>query len=171
MTGLIPFFWAALTRSIVPAREPWSVRATAGICSSAARAARAGMRHARSGMEYSEWTWRWTKGAVSGTARPLYKSVPTGPFRPAGMVGLGLVVVVAAAHAAGCEDAHVQSLVAAEDGAGDGRALLLQERARPVRGRAEEAVLRGAVARPRAGLAGVRAVERTSSSRTTGGPP
>src|SRR5437588_1977819 len=78
MTGLIPFFWAALTRSIVPAREPWSVRATAGICSSAARAARAGMRHAPSRMEYSEWTWRWTKGAVSGTARPLYKSVPTG---------------------------------------------------------------------------------------------
>src|SRR5205823_2741921 len=107
MTGLIPFFWAALTRSIVPAREPWSVRATAGIWSSAARAASAGMRHAPSRMEYSEWTWRWTKGAVSGTARPLYKSVPTGPFGPVGMVGLGLVVVVAASDAAGCEEAEV----------------------------------------------------------------
>src|SRR5437868_3224143 len=156
MTGLIPFFWAALTRSIVPAREPWSVRATAGIWSSAARAARAGMRHAPSRIEYSEWTWRWTKGAVSGTARPLYKSVPTGPFGPAGMVGLGLVVVVAAAYAAGSEEAQVHVFVGAEDGAGDGRALLLQERARPVRGRAEEAVLRRAVARPRARLAGVR---------------
>src|SRR6266568_3057920 len=72
MTGLIPFFWAALTRSIVPAREPWSVSATAGIWSSAARAARAGMRHAPSRIEYSEWTWRWTKGAP-GTGRPLYE--------------------------------------------------------------------------------------------------
>src|SRR5581483_5275167 len=148
MTGLIPFFWAALTRSIVPAREPWSVSATAGICSSAARAARAGMRHAPSRMEYSEWTWRWTKGAVSGTARPLYKSVPTGPFEPAGMVGLGLVVeaeVAVEVHAAG------------EDEALHGRPLLLQERADIGRRGTEEAGLRqGAIARRRAGIAGER---------------
>ena len=36
--------------------EPWSVSETAGISSSAARAARAGMRHAPSRIEYSEWT-------------------------------------------------------------------------------------------------------------------
>src|SRR5947208_16450276 len=105
------------------------------------------MRHAPSRMEYSEWTWRWTKGAVAGTARPRYKSVPTGPFGPAGMVGLGLVVVVAAADAAGREEAQVHVCVGAGDGAEDGRALLLQERARPVRGRTEEGVLRRAVAR------------------------
>src|SRR5438105_12421548 len=127
MTGLIPFFWAALTRSIVPAREPWSVSATAGICSSAARAARAGMRHAPSRIEYSEWTWRWTKGAVSGTARPLYKSVPSGPFGPAGMVGLGLVV-----EAETEPEAEVEVLVrgaAGEDEALHGRPVFLQERA------------------------------------------
>ena len=36
---------------------------TAGISSSAARATRSGIRHAPSRIEYSEWTWRWTKGA------------------------------------------------------------------------------------------------------------
>ena len=53
------------------ARErPWSVIATAGISSSAARAARSGIRHAPSRIEYSEWTWRWTNGA-SGTGSPF----------------------------------------------------------------------------------------------------
>src|SRR5438132_4318341 len=82
MTGLIPFFFASLTRSMVPAREPWSVSVTAGISSSAARAASAGIRHAPSRIEYSEWTWRWTKGA-SDTGGPSYnpfKMVP-GPRR------------------------------------------------------------------------------------------
>src|SRR5580765_5908800 len=65
--GLTPCFFASLWSSTAPASDPWSVSATAGISSSAARAASAGMRHAPSRIEYSEWTWRWTKGA-SGTA-------------------------------------------------------------------------------------------------------
>src|SRR5581483_4731479 len=154
MTGLIPFFFASLTRSMVPAREPWSVSATAGICSSAARAASAGIRHAPSRIEYSEWTWRWTNGAVSGTARPLYKWVPTGPFGPAGMIGLGLVVV-AVAHVGGRANAQMETPVAAEDGAGDGGPVLHQEGVRAVRCLADEGVLRGAVARPGARPAGV----------------
>src|SRR5579871_3484962 len=40
---------------------PWSVRAIAGISSSAARATMAGMRLAPSSSEYSVWLWRWTK--------------------------------------------------------------------------------------------------------------
>src|SRR5205085_9845764 len=111
MTGLIPFFWAALTRSMVPASEPWSVSATAGIWSSAARAASAGIRQAPSRMEYSEWTWRWTNGAVSGTARPLYKWVPTGPFGPAGWSVSGLVVVAEVER-----EAQVEALAAREAG-------------------------------------------------------
>src|SRR5438270_11387863 len=77
MTGLTPWPLAALTRSIAPASDPWSVSATAGISSSAARCARAGIRQAPSRIEYSEWTWRWTKGTVSGTGKPCYKGVPT----------------------------------------------------------------------------------------------
>src|SRR4029079_3357880 len=57
---------AALYRATAPASEPWSVSETADISSSAARLARSGIRQAPSRIEYSEWTWRWTKGA-SGT--------------------------------------------------------------------------------------------------------
>ena len=80
------------------------------------------MRHAPSRMEYSEWTWRWTKGAVSGTAKPLYKGVPTGPFSAAGLVGLGLLVV-AVTRVGG--DGHAQLLAhfGAEDGAADSHAF------------------------------------------------
>src|SRR5579864_542301 len=167
MTGLIPFFLASLTRSMVPAREPWSVSATAGICSSAARAARAGIRHAPSRIEYSEWTWRWTNEAVSGTARPLYKWVPTGPLGPAGWFGLGLVVV-AVAHVGGREDAQMETPVGAEDCAGDGRPVLLEEGAGAVGCLAEERVRRRAVARPRARLAGI-GVRRAGAARQRDG--
>src|ERR1700757_2954839 len=81
MSGLTPCFAASRVSSTAPASDPWSVSATAGISYSAARAASAGIRQAPSRMEYSEWTWRWTNGAVSGTAKPLYKGVPTRPFR------------------------------------------------------------------------------------------
>jgi dienelactone hydrolase len=38
------------------------------------------MRHAPSRMEYSEWTWRWTKGA-SGTGERFYEASRTAPTR------------------------------------------------------------------------------------------
>jgi hypothetical protein len=60
---LTPLPRAALKSWIAPAIEPWSVSETAAISSSAARATRSGIRHAPSRIEYSEWTWRWTKGA------------------------------------------------------------------------------------------------------------
>src|ERR1700710_1664988 len=102
--GFTPCFLVSLTSSTAPASEPWSVSATAGISSSAARAASAGIRHAPSRIENSEWTWRWTKGVVSGTGKPSYKGVPTWPF-PRRNVGLapmrrllllGILVVLAA---------------------------------------------------------------------------
>ena len=65
MTGLTPVPFAALKSCTAPAIEPWSVSETAGISSSAARATRSGIRHAPSRIEYSEWTCRWTKGAVA----------------------------------------------------------------------------------------------------------
>src|SRR5688572_32451282 len=43
----------------------------AGISNSAARAASSGMRQAPSRIEYSEWTWRWTKGASGIAGRSL----------------------------------------------------------------------------------------------------
>ena len=52
------------------ASEPWSVSVTAGISSSAARDASAGIRHAPSRIEYSLWTCRWTNSAL--TAGPFY---------------------------------------------------------------------------------------------------
>src|SRR3954447_4690370 len=70
MIGLIPCLRASRWSSTAPASEPWSVSVTAGMPSSAARAASAGMRHAPSRIEYSEWTCRWTKSA-SGTGRPI----------------------------------------------------------------------------------------------------
>ncbi len=48
--------------------------ATAGISSSAARAASAGIRHAPSRIEYSLWTCRWTKSAL--TDGPFYEGGP-----------------------------------------------------------------------------------------------
>src|SRR5688572_4949685 len=44
---------------------PWSVIASAGICSSAALAMSPSTRLAPSSIEYSVWVWRWTK--ESGT--------------------------------------------------------------------------------------------------------
>src|SRR5262245_23866983 len=49
---------------MAPYITPWSVRARAGISSSAARATIALMRLAPSSSENSVWLWRWTK--VSG---------------------------------------------------------------------------------------------------------
>src|SRR6185503_5390823 len=69
-SGLTPTLSVSRTSSTAPAREPWSVSATAGISSSAARAASAGMRHAPSRIEYSLWTCRWTKSGL--TEGPLY---------------------------------------------------------------------------------------------------
>src|SRR5579863_5144275 len=45
---------------MAPYITPWSVIASAGMSSSAARATRAGMRLAPSSSEYSVWLWRWT---------------------------------------------------------------------------------------------------------------
>src|SRR5512132_197490 len=75
----MPCFFASRWSSTAPASEPWSVSVTAGISSSAARAASAGIRHAPSRIEYSEWTWRWTKGA-SDTGGPSYYRVRTAPW-------------------------------------------------------------------------------------------
>ena len=66
MIGLTPCWPACLKSWIAPASDPWSVSPTAGISSSAARAASAGMRQAPSRIEYSEWTCRWTKSAANG---------------------------------------------------------------------------------------------------------
>ena len=52
--------------------------ATAGISSWAARAASAGILHAPSRIEYSLWTWRWTKSAL--TEGPLYGGPRKSPF-------------------------------------------------------------------------------------------
>src|SRR5436190_10477128 len=64
MTGLTPVPRVAFQSCTAPAIEPWSVRPTDGISSSAARATRSGTRHAPSRIEYSEWTCRWTKSAM-----------------------------------------------------------------------------------------------------------
>src|SRR5436305_10703520 len=63
MTGFTPVPRVFCQSWTAPAIEPWSVRPTAGISSSAARETRSGIRHAPSRIEYSEWTWRWTKSA------------------------------------------------------------------------------------------------------------
>src|SRR5258705_2372926 len=65
MTGLTPVFRVFCQSCTAPAIEPWSVRLTAGISSSAARETRSGIRHAPSRIEYSEWTCRWTKSAAA----------------------------------------------------------------------------------------------------------
>src|SRR5438445_4677609 len=46
---------------MAPYMTPWSVRPTAGMPSSLARANIFGIRLAPSSIEYSEWEWRWTK--------------------------------------------------------------------------------------------------------------
>src|SRR3954464_15527959 len=63
MTGLTPVLRVFDQSWTAPAIEPWSVRLTAGISSSAARLTRSGTRQAPSRIEYSEWTCRWTKSA------------------------------------------------------------------------------------------------------------
>src|SRR5690348_13224481 len=68
MSGFTPVAVAALYSSTTPAMEPWSVTETAGISSCAARSTSCRMRHAPSRMEYSEWQWRWTNGALTSPA-------------------------------------------------------------------------------------------------------
>src|SRR4051795_10974981 len=46
---------------MAPFITPWSVRPSAGMPSSAARAAIGPILHAPSSSEYSLWTWRWTE--------------------------------------------------------------------------------------------------------------
>src|SRR2546421_1446686 len=73
MTGLTPVSRVAFQSWTAPAIEPWSVRLTAGISNSAARATRSGIRQAPSRIEYSEWTWRWTNsdgGIAEGQCTP-----------------------------------------------------------------------------------------------------
>ena len=50
----------------MPAIEPWSVSETDGISRCAAFSASAGILQAPSRIEYSEWTCRWTNGALTG---------------------------------------------------------------------------------------------------------
>src|ERR1043166_3626408 len=64
MTGFTPVFRVAFQSWTAPAMEPWSVRLTDGISSSAARATRSGTRHAPPSLEYSECTGRWAKAAM-----------------------------------------------------------------------------------------------------------
>src|SRR3954447_15966188 len=81
MTGLTPVPRVVFQSCTAPAMEPWSVRLTAGISSSAARATRSGTRHAPSRIEYSEWTCRWTKSAwaiAEGHSTPAPGGHPTG---------------------------------------------------------------------------------------------
>src|SRR5438094_1740742 len=98
----MPCFRASRWSSTAPTSEPWSVSVTAGIPSSAARAARAGIRQAPSRIEYSEWTWRWTKSA-SGTGRAI---VQLDPDAPSARVGAGQL--------RGGEDVTLERLVEAE---------------------------------------------------------
>src|SRR3954466_14240099 len=77
MTGLTPVSRVAFQSWTAPAIDPWSVRLTDGISSSAARATRSEMRHAPSRIEYSEWTWRWTKSAWAIAGGSVYAGVLT----------------------------------------------------------------------------------------------
>src|SRR5215210_2100564 len=65
MIGLTPVPFVAFQSWTAPAMLPWSVSVTAGISNSAACSTRSGTRQAPSRIEYSEWTWRWTKGAAA----------------------------------------------------------------------------------------------------------
>src|SRR4051794_32051749 len=90
MTGLTPVPRVVFQSCTAPAMEPWSVRLTDGISSSAARATRSGTRHAPSRIEYSEWTCRWTNSAVFEAVaiaeEPVYAGVQTG-LRTAAICG------------------------------------------------------------------------------------
>src|SRR5579875_890849 len=94
MIGFTPCPRASLKSWTAPAMLPWSVKATAGISSSAARATRSGIRHAPSRIEYSEWTWRWTNGASDipgqGQPSPRVGGPPPLPHRRGGASGCGL---------------------------------------------------------------------------------
>src|SRR5579885_865018 len=83
MTGLTPVPRVFVQSCTAPAMEPWSVRLTAGISSSAARSTRSVILHAPSRIEYSEWTCRWTKSAVFEAAAMAgwtsYAGPRTGP--------------------------------------------------------------------------------------------
>src|SRR5215210_6445634 len=78
MIGFTPVPCAAFHSWTAPAMLPWSVSVTAGISNSAARPTRSGTRHAPSRIEYSEWTWRWTKGAAA-IGRNSLRRPPDGP--------------------------------------------------------------------------------------------
>src|SRR3954451_20436684 len=79
MTGFTPVLRVFDQSWTAPAMEPWSVRLTAGISSSAARLTRSGIRHAPSRIEYSEWTWRWTKSAAAIGEWPWYARLRRAP--------------------------------------------------------------------------------------------
>src|SRR4051812_6928437 len=61
----MPCLRAAWKCSIAPFMTPWSVSPSAGCPNSAARAASPSILQAPSSSEYSEWTCRWTAGAIS----------------------------------------------------------------------------------------------------------
>src|SRR4051812_40560824 len=82
MTGLTPVSRVAFQSWTAPAIDPWSVRLTDGISSSAARAIRSEMRHAPSRIEYSEWTWRWTKSAWAIAGGSVYARPRRAPASP-----------------------------------------------------------------------------------------
>lgn len=69
MIGLIPASVAVRQKSKAPNMLPWSVIATAGMRCSTAASMSGLTRAAPSSMEYSLWTWRWTKESVEGTFR------------------------------------------------------------------------------------------------------
>src|SRR6476646_2009776 len=84
MTGLTPVLRVFCHSCTAPAIEPWALRLTAGISSSAARLTRSGIRHAPSRIEYSEWTWRWTNsdgGIAEGSVYAGPRRAPSSPFR------------------------------------------------------------------------------------------
>src|SRR5438270_13828866 len=71
--GFTPTSRQALYTGMAPYLTPWSVRASAGISSSAARRTMAAIRLAPSSSENSVWLWRWTKlsGAFIGHVASL----------------------------------------------------------------------------------------------------
>src|SRR5579862_7097063 len=122
MTGLTPCLRAAVKSCTAPASEPWSVRLTAGISSSAALETRSGIRHAPSRIEYSEWTCRWTKLA-SDMPGPRYRGRRTAPFRArlgnqlgAGIASRDRLVCSYQGNVASHGEGHIRGVVCAQTG-------------------------------------------------------
>jgi hypothetical protein len=80
MTRLMPSAFAALVSATATASEPWSVRLTAGISSSAGRFARSRMRHAPSRIDVL--AVKRGKGR-KGRVQPACRAVPIGPVAAA----------------------------------------------------------------------------------------